>query len=311
MIEDQYKRSFRTLRLSLIDYCNFQCVYCVPEKQGFHKQNILSPKQYIDYVHQIHNVNPLDTIRLTGGEPTLYPNLIELIAGLKSLGIANIRMTTNGIKLKKGLSQNLKEAGLDSVNISIDAIQTQVLRRISRHPQAEKVLENVEAVQSSGLKIKINCTVYKGINHTEIPAVFTYFSEKGIVVRYLELMNMGHLYQNYQEYLYPQREILKSLSKDYVFSPLKRKISSTANYWSTPDQRIFGIIANHSSPFCNDCDRLRMDSQGRLYGCLSQANSLAFPKNEDEIETTLKQALTQKQPAHFQGSEISMQSLGG
>ena len=282
------------------------------------------PAQYLEYVKAIHSINPLKTIRLTGGEPTLYPFLAELIFLLKSIGIERLSMTSNAFKLKR-LIPDLREAGLDALNISLDALRPKLMQEISHHPQAERALESIEALldfekkakkkqsKTKKIELKVNCTLWRGVNHTEIVPMLDYFGKRGISVRYLELMNMGPLYKNFQDHLYTQKEILRDIARYHSFKPLPLIPSSTAKYWETKEKWVFGIIANHSAPFCADCDRLRMDSRGRLYGCLSSAQSIPFPVSmkKGELEASLKKALSQKQALRFQGSELSMRSIGG
>ena len=346
-IQDTYGRSFRSLRLSLTDSCNFQCLYCAPAKKETVSSKKEWPKasQYVEYVKRIHAVNPLESVRLTGGEPSLYPFLPELISLLKALGIRRVSMTSNAFRLGKAIPA-LSEAGLDSLNISLDSLRPEMIRRMSRHPHAEEVLEDIETLLAlhkaeklgkreelskrekkqkqfykerrrgkKKIEIKINCTLWRGINHTEVVSMLAYFGKRGVPLRYLELMNMGHLYRNFKNYLYTQEEILRDLSLHYSFQALKRDPSATARYWETKEKWVFGIIANHSAPFCGDCDRLRMDSQGRLYGCLSSTQSFPFPvsgpREQTLLKDSLKAALAQKQPLSFQGSQLSMQAIGG
>ena len=327
-IQDKYGRRLRTLRLSLTDSCNFRCLYCAPNSKetlspsSNKKEQWTSASQYAKYIERIQAVNPLDTVRLTGGEPTLYPFLPELIFLLKGLGIRRVSMTSNGLGLKT-LIPELTEAGLDSINISIDALQPTIMRRLARHPHADQALLSIESLlavrqrsaaskeRKPKLEVKVNCTVWRGINHTEIVPMLAYFGKRDVPLRYLELMNMGHLYTNFKEHLYTQNEILRDLAQHYDFKPLERKQSATAEYWQSKEKWIFGIVANHSSPFCGDCDRLRMDKQGRLYGCLSSTHSIPFPKEQKLLESCLKSALAQKQALSFQGSQLSMQAIGG
>jgi GTP 3',8-cyclase len=124
---------------------------------------------------------------------------------------------------------------------------------------------------------------------------------------------MGHLYQSGDRYLFTQADILKLISQKYSIQALPRKLSSTANYWQTGDGSVFGIIANHSHPFCADCNRLRLDQKGNIYGCLSsnQPISLVNIKDEGEMEEQLRKALAQKQQWQFTGSDLSMLAIGG
>ncbi len=312
LIQDKYGRSLKVLRLSLTQKCNFQCLYCAPTLKDKKLVQELweKPAKYINNIRRIHLINPLDVVRLTGGEPSLYPYLAELIYELKKIGIPKISMTSNGMKLANIIIE-LKEAGLDSINISIDSLKPEVMRSISRHPHAEKALESIDLCKNIGLKLKVNCTLWKGINNEEIVTMLAYFGKQNVPLRYLELMNMGHLYGKYKDYLYLQDDILRDLGKHYSFVKLKREESATAQYWQTKEKWIFGIIANHSTPFCRDCNRLRMDSKGELYGCLSNSKSIPIADEAEGLERTLRIALAQKQSLQFKGSKLSMQSIGG
>ncbi len=315
MLKDKYGRTFSTLRLSLTSVCNFACTYCVPEN---HKNVIddsaaaLSISQILDHVQRIHKETPLESVRLTGGEPLLYNGLEEVIQGLNAMGIQNIKMTSNAFLLKQKAFE-LRSAGLSEINISLDAIDEDVFAAVTKRYALKRVLEGIDEAGRVGIKVKLNAVIKKGENDSQILPLLSYARKKGLIIRFLEVMQMGHLYETEDDTLVTQDEILTEISRQFRIHKLPRKASSTANYWKTNTGQIFGIIANESSPFCHDCNRLRMDEKGRLYGCLSNENGIALEATDDEfdLKRKLKKALRQKQPVRFSGSNISMIDIGG
>ena len=317
------QRQFEDLRLSLTNRCNLACLYCVSEEEAVTPQpegaaGTLMPEEFATLVGRLHKHLGLKSIRLTGGEPTLYKPLPGLVRMLAALGIPRINLTSNGVLLP-GLAAPLKEAGLQNVNISLDSLSSDVFMQISRRNRRthELILDGIEKSIQAGLRVKLNTTVYRGVNEGEILPLFEYAMERGLEIRYLELMNMGWLYDETSPPVYSQDEILASIAKRYRFTPLPREDSATANYWRTPEGGRFGVIANHSAPFCSDCNRLRLDSLGRVYGCLSknQGYSIREILEDDspdmDLSAVLERAMKQKRDWKFTGSELSMRSIGG
>lgn len=183
---------------------------------------------------------------------------------------------------------------------------------MTRKPLLQQVLEGVKRAQNYGFDIKINAVVLKGINESEILPLIEFGIKNDISVRFLELMKMGYLHHDFGRYYFSQEAILKAIQQKYQIHKTLRENSSTANYWQVEGKQYqFGIIANESEPFCSDCDRLRLDSQGNIYGCISSSKGFNVQqKTKTEIKHILSQALQQKQ-SRFVGSEISMRYLGG
>jgi cyclic pyranopterin phosphate synthase len=317
---DVFGRSFKTLRISLTNTCNLACVYCVdPETKGTNsaigfpiKKTPLQTADFIAYTEALHRLLDLKTIRLTGGEPTLYKELIPLIEGLHSLNIPEIKMTTNGHLLGRHAA-HLKKAGLKSVNISLDALDENVFYAINKRHTLQKTLEGIEAAVHAGLEVKINCVVMKGINDNQITRLLAYSKARNIRVRFLELMQMGHLHHNFKDYFFSEKDILQTLSKEYSFTEVSRDQHATAKYWVMEDGYSFGIISNESDPFCDDCNRLRLDSYGNIFGCLSDQTAINMAdglNDELQLKACLQQALAQKK-LMFSGSPLSMQHVGG
>lgn len=313
-IKDKYGRTFRTLRVSLLNHCNLGCVYCVAgdDTQIAPVHAALSVPDLLTIIERLHGQLGLSTIRLTGGEPLLYKGLVELIAGIRSMGIQDIKLTTNGFLLER-LAAPMKAAGMDSINVSLDAVDEEVFFRMSRRRGADRIIRGIDTAREAGLDVKINTVVMRGLNDSEILPLLDLAFSRNLRIRYLEVMAMGHLFETAGKYLFSQKDILSVIAGHYHFTPLGRKGSATANYWQTENGHVFGIIANESEPFCRDCDRLRLDSEGNIYGCLSSNHPIPLGKEETarEWHTKLQEALAQKQALRFTGSELSMLHIGG
>jgi len=318
VIQDQYGRQFSTLRVSLLNHCNLGCVYCVSGDEEIkaagaagHKASLPVPA-LLEIIGRLHGQLQLGTIRLTGGEPLLYHGLVQLIRGIRELGIPAIKLTTNGFLLQR-LAVAMKEAGMASVNVSLDAVDEDVFYQMSRRHSAERVIRGIDAAREAGLDVKINTVVMRGINDGQILPLLDFAFSRNCRIRFLEVMAMGHLHDQAEKYLFSQKEILSVIEQHYRCNPLTRAGSATARYWQTDEGHQFGIIANETEPFCRDCDRLRLDSSGHIYGCLSSNHPIQLVGEEDETIWTekLQQALLQKQPLRFTGSELSMLHIGG
>ncbi|WP_026209647.1 GTP 3',8-cyclase MoaA [Cytophaga aurantiaca] len=312
LIKDSFGREFKTLRVSLTSLCNMACVYCVTPGvvQTENKQTVLTTAEYLSIIKKIHEQVGLKTIRLTGGEPLLFNEISTLIKGIVELGITDIKLTTNGLRLSAMLD-DLVDAGLRSVNISLDALDPTVFRSITKVHNIRLVLDAIENAIAKGLEVKINTVVLRGVNDHQIIPLFEYASSRNISIRFLELMKMGYLHYNETDHFYGMDEIVEKISSVTTIAKMERAGSNTATYWQTSKGMVFGIIANESEPFCSDCNRLRLDSLGKIYGCISAAEGIDVKTSADAFLTeALETALAQKQD-HFTGSEISMKYIGG
>ncbi|WP_224999716.1 GTP 3',8-cyclase MoaA [Cesiribacter sp. SM1] len=312
-IIDRYGRTFKTLRVSLLSACNLGCVYCtLGENTDMFKKAQAPVERFLDHIARLHKELDLETIRLTGGEPLLYHDLPLLIKGIGAIGIPEIKITTNGFLLER-LARPLKDAGLQSVNVSLDAAEEATFYRMSKRRGLQKVLTGIEAAIEAGLDVKINTVIMRDLNDDQLLPLARFAFSKNIQIRFLEVMAMGHLHQQAGQYLYTQEEVLNCMATAYSFEPEERKKSATANYWRTSGGHSFGIIANESEPFCHDCNRLRLDAQGNIYGCLSSNNPISVKDagSSEVLRSRLSQALQQKQALKFTGSELSMLEIGG
>lgn len=312
IIQDSLGREFKTLRVSLTSLCNMSCVYCVTPgvMHTPNKETALTTDEYLSIIEKIHAKVGLKTIRLTGGEPLLYNEIPLLIKGIVAHGITDIKLTTNGLRLSAMLDE-LIDAGLRSVNISLDALDPAVFKTITKVQNIRLVLDAINNAIQKGLEVKINTVVLKGVNDHQIIPLLEYASSRNISIRFLELMKMGYLHYNETDHFYGMDEIVEKISSVTSIAKMERAGSNTATYWQTSKGMVFGIIANESEPFCSDCNRLRLDSFGKIYGCISAKEGIDIKSSSEIILTkALQRALEQKQD-HFTGSEITMKYIGG
>jgi cyclic pyranopterin phosphate synthase len=320
-IADEYGRTFKTLRVSLLSRCNLGCVYCVDgdsDGDGQRSGPAATDQEHLELpvllkiIERLQGLLHLTTVRLTGGEPLLYPGLTGLIEGLRSVGIDEIKLTTNGFLLKR-LAAPMQQSGMRSINVSLDAIDEELFFKMTRRRSVQRIVEGIDSALQVGLAVKINSVVMRGMNDSQIIPLMEFAASRGIPIRFLELMAMGHLHERYHEHLFSRDEILSVISGRYRFDSLGRESGATAHYWRTEEGLIFGVIANESEPFCRDCDRLRLDSRGNIYGCLSSNHPIPLNPSDNDAAwgENLRRALLQKQALRCVGSDLSMLHIGG
>ena len=301
-------RQFKKLRVSLTRSCNFGCVYCASDGKAVSDAHETSVDQFVEWIQQILAHAPVKKIRLTGGEPTQYAGLIELTRRLFDITDAEIVMTTNAHNLA-ALAAPLKAAGTASVNVSLDAINEDVFKSMGGRAY-QNVISGIRAARDAGLLVKLNATLVREMNDNQILPLLHFARSEGITLRFLELMDMGHLYGMNSIRLVSSQDILSTIGHEFVIENKGRGQSETAEYFELPDGYRFGIIGNASMPFCNDCDRLRLDSRGMVFGCLSNRQGFALD-SKGGVAEILERAMALKQPQKFIGSELVMREVGG
>lgn len=316
--KDKYNRTFKTLRVSLINKCNMACVYCVAPNSTFEvvsntteSKELLTLEDYILYIKKIHQTVGLKEIKLTGGEPLLFKPIDQLIEAIYAMGIPEVSLTTNGILLLQKLDA-LKKAGLKKINISLDAIDPETFYSITKYKSIRTIIDGIEAAIHEGFEVKINMVVLNTINEHQIIPMLEFAQSRNIKVRFLEVMRMGYLHYTSDAYFFSLENILNKVKQFTTLRELPRVANATATYWSGANGWHFGVIPNESKPFCQDCDRLRMDQYGKLYGCLSSTQSFDMHPNatKKEMQQVLIEAMKDKKDA-FEGSELSMKYIGG
>ncbi|MEM1435676.1 MAG: radical SAM protein [Pseudomonadota bacterium] len=322
MVTDIYGRRFRNLRVSLTAACNYACTYCVPDgKKLLPARHELSAPQLLEAVELLIAGAGIEKLRITGGEPLLSPKLDTFLNGVMALPLEDVAMTTNGQLLLR-YADLIIGSGLKRLNVSLDTLDPERFRAIARGGDLETVLAGIERMREAGLRIKINMVPMRRSNIDQVVPMLRYCLERGIELRYIELMNMGHLRQGnqYALDLVAMPELLGMISEHYEFERTDAAYDSTSvRFRITDGDGVFGVIANESAPFCASCSRLRLASNGHLYGCLSNSRSqdiselLALPQADaiDALQPVLGSALADKQSLGFSGEVTVMKFIGG
>ncbi len=321
LIVDRMGRRFRNLRLSLTAACNYACTYCVPDGKRLQAAAYeLSGEEIVRATALLIATAGIDKVRITGGEPLLSPKFPATLQGIMNLGLRDVSLTTNGQLLPR-YAQSIIDSGMKRINVSLDTLDRDAFRSIARSGDLNTVLHGIELMQAGGLKVKINMVPMNQVNDDQILPLLDYALERGIELRFIELMNMGHLQASpaYQSEFFSMEQILDCIGSQYSFSRTDAPFDSTAVRYEIPRKGTFGIIANESEPFCRNCTRLRLSSNGALYGCLSNARStdirslLALPDAEAQarLHQVLLGALADKQSDNFQGEVTVMKFIGG
>ena len=268
MLIDGHGRKVNYLRISLTERCNFRCQYCMPEKpfSWVPRENLLSFEDLFKFVRAAIDMG-IEKIRLTGGEPTLRADLdkfIKMIYDYKS--DIDLAMTTNGYLLAD-IAQDLKNAGLKRINISLDSLRPERARIIAGKDVLERVLAGIEAARRVGLKVKINMVPLKGLNEDEIVDILEFGKERGMQVRFIEYMENVHAHSDLKGM--HGKEILEKIKEKYAIEKIGRQGSSPAFlYRLKGEEYTFGLIDPHKHDFCESCNRIRLTAEGYLIPCL-------------------------------------------
>ena len=269
--EDSYGRRIRYLRISLTDACNLRCVYCMPEHMQFRPRHELMSDEELLFLVKVGASLGVDKIRLTGGEPTIRPGVVDLVRQIAVIpGIRDVAMTTNALLLND-LAQPLADAGLKRVNISIDTIDPDRFRRITRWGDIDDVWRGIAAAESAGLRpVKLNCVVARGFNEEDVVDLARLTLENEWEVRFIEMMPFGEVSDFQLSHVVSFREIREKVES--VFGPLEE-----ASYDFVDPSRPFripgatgalGFISSVTEPFCQGCGRVRLTADGKLRLCL-------------------------------------------
>jgi cyclic pyranopterin phosphate synthase len=285
LLIDSFGRIAKKLRISVTDRCNMQCMYCMPQGkvQWFREEDVLNYDEITRFVSIMADLG-IEKIRLTGGEPLLRPKLENLISSLNMIrGVKSISMTTNGLLLADKVKQ-LKDAGLESVNISLDSFRADRFRTITGTDNFKKVIDAVEAADNAGLRVKINTVIIRGWNDDEIVDFATFARNTGHVVRFIEFMPLDGSGIWQPDLVYSKKEMIELIVRSIErITPLTDGDGSSNHengsngiynrdpavlYSFTDGKGIIGFIPSITEPFCGNCDRIRITSDGRLLTCL-------------------------------------------
>lgn len=269
---DQYGRPIRDLRISLTDRCNLRCVYCMPEEGiQFRPPAELLQDQEILLLTQIAAELGVCKVRLTGGEPTVRPGLVDLVRGIASIpGIRDVALTTNGVRLRD-LASPLAEAGLRRVNVSLDTLDPEQFRRITRGGRLQDVLDGIRAAEAAGLHpVKLNTVVVRGFNEDAVVPLAALTLDRPWEVRFIEVMPFGTVADFAEGSVVQTEETMRRIEEAFgPLEPLDLSGDEPARTYRIPGAAgTLGFISPLSEPFCAKCGRLRLTADGKLRLCL-------------------------------------------
>ncbi len=305
-MKDQFGRSIEYLRISVTDRCNFRCVYCMPAEglAWLPKQEILSYEEITEVVRQLAPLG-LRRLRITGGEPTIRPDLPKLITMLRAVdGIEDIALSTNGAKLP-AMAQDLKAAGLDRVNISADSLRQDRIVAIARRDLKFEPVAAFEAAIAAGLEpVKVNVVVMRGLNDDEVKDFARLTLRLPIHVRFIELMPVGEMAHLTDAHVVPSDEILTRIATLGTLEPVSgpARGNGPAKYYRLQGAAgSVGVITPMTHTYCGDCNRVRLTADGRLRTCLygDHEVNLREPLRAGlRLEPLFVQALAEKPKEH-------------
>ena len=337
MTTDKFGRPLRDLRISVTDRCNFRCPYCMPAEifgesyQFLPKADILTFEE-ITRLAGIFVEMGVNKLRITGGEPLLRTQLHELIAMLSAIpGAEDLTLTTNAYLLPQQ-ARLLREAGLQRITVSLDTLDDEIFKRMNgRGFGVQRVLQGIEKADSVGLSpIKINSVVQKGVNDHTVADLARYFKGTGHIVRFIEYMDVGNRNGWKWEQVVPAAEIVRRIDAEMPLEPVD------ANYRGEVAQRYryrdgqgeIGVIASVTQPFCGDCTRARLSTDGSIYTCLFASQGLSLRDHlragatDDDLEDLLRnlwgqradrysEERTELAPSQNNRQKIEMYQIGG
>jgi cyclic pyranopterin phosphate synthase len=272
MAIDRFGRDIHYLRISLTDHCNLRCVYCMPEDMTFHPNAELMQDGEIQLLTRMFASLGFDKIRLTGGEPTVRANIVDIVHGIASTkGIRSVSMTTNGVLLKK-LAQPLSDAGLQRVNISIDTLDPEKFQRLTRWGKLDDVWAGILAAEKAGLSpIKLNALVVKGYNEADVVELARLTIDNPWQIRFIEMMPFAGATDLQTSQLVTTAQIQARIEAAFGKMEIANngRLDGEARVYHFPGARgDVGFISSVTAPFCSACSRARLTSDGRLRLCL-------------------------------------------
>jgi len=277
MLVDSFGRTINYLRVSVTQRCNFRCQYCMPEKPftWVPREDLLSYEDLFKFI-KLSIDKGVNKVRITGGEPLLREGLDKFLAMIYNYKPdVDLAITTNGFLLPKS-AQKLKDSGLKRINVSLDSLKDDVVKKISQRDVLKTVLKGIQAADDVGLKIKINCVPLKNINDDELIELLEFSKAKGYPIRFIEFMENNHANASIKGLT--SDEILANISKKYDFVKIPRDTSSPAQYYRLGDGYEFGVIEPHKDDFCKGCNRLRLTAEGHLIPCLYFEDAMNIKK---------------------------------
>ncbi|MEX2524087.1 MAG: GTP 3',8-cyclase MoaA [Gammaproteobacteria bacterium] len=305
---DNFGRVIDYLRISVTDRCDFRCVYCMEEEMEFLPRAQLLTLEELAAIGRAFTELGVNKIRITGGEPLVRRNVLQLFRDLGRLpGLEELVMTSNGSQLAR-LSGPLKDAGVKRINISLDSLDAEKFRRITRVGELDRVLEGIDTALATGFeKLKINSVILKNRNHDEIHDLVRFAGERGMDISFIEEMPLGTIGDHDRaEAYYSSDQIREDLEKVYTLLPTTETTAGPSKYFKLAETGTrVGFISPHSHNFCDSCNRVRLTCEGRLLLCLGQEHSVdlrevirSHPGDMEKLKDAIRGSMAIKPRGH-------------
>ena len=268
---DQFARRITYLRLSVTDRCDLRCAYCMPERQTF------LPKAEVLTLEELHDLalgfieRGITKLRLTGGEPLVRRDVIELIRALGRKvgdGLEELTLTTNGTRLSE-FAEPLRQAGVRRINVSLDTLDRARFAKLARRDSLPQVLEGLAAAKAAGLRVKINTVALKGINEQEIADLIAWAHGEGFDLTLIEVMPLGEVEEDRFDHYLPLSAVRDDLERRFTLTPSGHRTGGPARYFDVAETGgRLGLITPLTNNFCDGCNRIRVTATGQLFACL-------------------------------------------
>jgi cyclic pyranopterin phosphate synthase len=305
---DRFGRVVNYVRISVTDRCDFRCVYCMePDTKFVPRPQILTLEE-IALVSRAFVELGVRKIRLTGGEPLVRRNVVKLMEDVAALpGLRELVVTTNGSQLAR-LAGDLRAAGVRRLNISLDSLDAERFKRITRGGRLEQVLAGIEAAREAGFeRIKINSVILRNRNHDEVVPLVRFAAERGLDISFIEEMPLGVIADHDRaEAYYSSDQIREDLTREFALLPTAETTGGPSRYYLLPafGTRV-GFISPHSHNFCDSCNRVRLTVEGRLLLCLGQEHSVDLravvrehPGDLERLKQAIRDSMAIKPKGH-------------
>lgn len=305
---DRFGRTVNYVRISVTDRCDFRCVYCMDEEMKFLPRAQLLTLEELATIGRAFIELGVDKVRITGGEPLIRRNVIKLFQDIGQLpGLRELVITTNGSQLPK-LAQQLKDAGVKRINISLDSLNAEKFKRITRTGNLEDVLAGLQAAMDVGFeRIKLNTVILKNRNDDEIIDLVQFAIDRNIDISFIEEMPLGVIGDHDRaEAYYSSDQIRVDIEKSMTLIPTTESTGGPSKYYKIPNTETrVGFISPHSHNFCDQCNRVRLTCEGKLLLCLGQEHSVDLrrvvrgnPGDMDRLKQAIRDSMTIKPKGH-------------
>lgn len=304
---DPFGRSITYLRVSVTDRCDFRCVYCMPEHMSFLPKKDVLTLEELDRLCGAFIAKGVDRLRLTGGEPLVRRNVMSLFRSLGARlgnGLSELTLTTNGSQLAR-FADELVDCGVKRINVSLDTLDADKFRAITRWGDLSVVLGGIDAAQKAGLSIKINVVALRGINEDEIPSMIEWAHGRGFDMTLIETMPMGDVDADRTEQYLPLSLLRSQLARHFTMTPTLDRTGGPARYVRIQETGgRLGFITPLTHNFCESCNRVRLTCTGTLYMCLGQEDAadlrgpLRASADDADLYAAIDEAIARKPKGH-------------